>query len=87
MGIIRSNAQTTDSWIRINQLRYLQGSIKAAVYLSTAKHGNNADFRIKDIETDKIVFEGKGIAANAGRWGMKKAFRRLQCCPFCTRCF
>jgi peptidoglycan/xylan/chitin deacetylase (PgdA/CDA1 family) len=75
MSIIPANAQTTDSWIRINQLGYFPGSVKVAVYMSTAEHHNNADFRVKDIKTDKIVFEGRGIAANAERWGMKKTFR------------
>lgn len=82
-GFIPVNAQTADAWIRVNQLGYLPGSMKVAVYLSTTDHNNRADFKIKEAKTNKVVFEGKGSVSNAGRWGMKEAFR-LNFSPFVT---
>lgn len=39
MSITLANAQTTDSWIRINQLGYLPKDIKVAVLISTEEIG------------------------------------------------
>jgi hypothetical protein len=69
------NFQTqAESWIRINQLGYLPGSIKVAVMLST---NDNLDqkFKVIDSSTGKEVLNGSGIKANAARWGMRHALR------------
>jgi peptidoglycan/xylan/chitin deacetylase (PgdA/CDA1 family) len=62
------------AWIRINQLGYLPNSVKVAVFISSEEI-KNGDFQVKDRKTDRILFSGEGIAANAGKWGMKSAFR------------
>lgn len=69
---IPSNAQS--AWVRINQLGYLPNSVKVAVLISQDEI-KNGDFRVKEQSTDRTVFNGKGISANAERWGMKTAFR------------
>jgi hypothetical protein len=62
------------SWVRINQVGYLPQEIKVAVFIS-GESGKNKTFRVKDAQTGAIVLKGEGVAANAGRWGMKEALR------------
>ena len=62
------------AWVRINQLGYLPKSVKVAVFISQDDF-NTGDFKLKEQKTDKIIFSGEGIKANAARWGMKSAFR------------
>ncbi|MDR1557162.1 MAG: glycoside hydrolase family 9 protein [Tannerellaceae bacterium] len=62
------------SWIRINQLGYLRKSVKVAVFLSQHESAD-LSFEVRDAKTHSSVLSGKGVAANAGRWGMKKALR------------
>lgn len=63
-----------NSWVRINQLGYLPQSTKVAVFISLTEN-NTADFTVKEATSNTIVFRGKGISVNAGRWGMKHALR------------
>lgn len=74
IGAVSAVAQTSGSWIRINQLGYLPTGVKTAVYISASEQGG-AEFRIRDKETGRIVFEGVGESADGRRWGMKKAMR------------
>lgn len=74
MSCVLVKAQDLNSWVRINQLGYLPNATKVAVFISTADHAA-LDFKVKESKTNKVVFEGKGIVANAERWGMKKALR------------
>lgn len=67
-------AVEADSWIRINQLGYLPGSVKVAVFLSS-KGKEAPAFTVRNAKNDKVVFSGKGQAANASRWGMEDALR------------
>ena len=62
------------SWIRINQVGYLPHDVKVAVVISE-QSGNSKAFQVKDAETRRVVLKGKGITANAGRWGMQQALR------------
>ena len=62
------------AWVRINLAGYLPQDVKVAVFISEKSNQNKA-FRVKDAETGSIVFKGEGIAAHAGRWGMKEALR------------
>lgn len=62
------------SWVRINQLGYLPGSVKTAVFISQDET-DNLTFEIKDAKSDASVYKGKGTKTNAGRWGMKTALR------------
>jgi hypothetical protein len=62
------------SWVRVNQLGYLPTQIKVAVFISI-NDGNNQIFSVIDAATNKTVLNGKGIKANAARWGMKQAYR------------
>jgi peptidoglycan/xylan/chitin deacetylase (PgdA/CDA1 family) len=62
------------AWVRINQLGYMPSSVKVAVFISQEELKTD-DFQVKEQKTGRILFTGKGIAANAGRWGMKTAFR------------
>ncbi|MDR1526497.1 MAG: glycoside hydrolase family 9 protein [Dysgonamonadaceae bacterium] len=63
-----------NSWIRINQVGYLPQDVKVAVFISE-NSGKGTAFRVKEATTNSIVFKGEGLAANAGRWGMKQALR------------
>ncbi|TWV12449.1 cellulase [Bacteroidaceae bacterium HV4-6-C5C] len=74
MVFIQLDVQATESWIRVNRLGYLPASIKVAVFISTNEKAN-LHFSVKDAKTGRIAFKGKGVSANAGRWGMKQAFR------------
>lgn len=65
-------AQT--SWVRVNQLGYLPDSKKVAVFISQ-NEVKAVLFQLKDSKSNKVVFSGSGIVANAERWGMKKALR------------
>lgn len=62
------------AWIRINQLGYLPGSVKVAVFMSEGETAN-PDFELKNAVTNAVVFKGGGIATDAERWGMKKTMR------------
>jgi len=62
------------AWIRINQAGYLPQDVKVAVFISEKGHSNKT-FQVKDTKTGRIVLKGEGVAANAGRWGMKAALR------------
>ena len=62
------------SWLRINQLGYLPGSVKVAVFISTESF-KSSDFRICDAITGKIVFTGKPEICSGADWGMKSAAR------------
>lgn len=73
--IVFAHAEEKNSWIRINQLGYLPGSIKVAVFMSTDVNNADTHFKVKDAKTNKVVFEGNGTISNAERWGMKKAYR------------
>ncbi|GHV21679.1 hypothetical protein FACS1894174_05410 [Bacteroidia bacterium] len=70
---VTASAQT-GTWVRVNQLGYLPNSVKTAVFISE-KETDNPDFEVKNGKTNASVFKGKGVIANAGRWGMKKALR------------
>jgi hypothetical protein len=72
LTILSTTAQDSN-WIRINHVGYLPTAPKTAVYLSTTTAGDH--FRIRSATTHRIVFEGRGLPANAGRWGMKQALR------------
>lgn len=62
------------AWVRINQLGYLPNSVKVAVFISQDEI-ISSDFQVKEQKNGRILFTGKGITANAGRWGMKTAAR------------
>jgi hypothetical protein len=63
-----------DSWVRINQVGYLPEDVKVAIFISE-KGTTDSSFEVKDAQNHKIVLKGKGVAANAERWGMKRALR------------
>ena len=46
-----------DSWIRINQLGYLPGSVKVAVFISQQPEAGSA-FSVCDALTGKVVYKG-----------------------------
>ncbi len=72
-SIIRANEQSCNGWVRVNQAGYLPGDIKVAVFISTEKAG--ALFEVYETLSGKLVYKGAGKAVNAGRWGMKSAYR------------
>lgn len=74
MAIITLNLCAQSSWVRINQLGYQPNSIKVGVLLSQ-NDTDRIQFQLKDSKTNKVLFTGEGIEANAERWGMKKALR------------
>jgi len=63
-----------DSWIRINQLGYLPGSVKVAVYIST-EEGADATFVVCDALTGEQVFKGDAELYDGAVWGMEAAAR------------
>jgi endoglucanase len=62
------------SWIRINQLGYLPGTAKVAVYISE-EPDVHADFTVCDALTGKVVFRGKASLYDGSAWGMAAAAR------------
>ena len=67
-------AARADSWIRINQLGYLPGSVKVAVYIST-EEGADATFMVCDALTGEKVFRGDAELYDGAVWGMAAAAR------------
>ncbi len=64
----------SSSWVRVNQLGYLPVSSKVAVYIS-AESAKPSKFKVYDVTTGKVAFEGTTEVANAERWGLKDAMR------------
>jgi endoglucanase len=62
------------SWIRINQLGYLPGSVKCAVFLSKDKLPEK-HFQIVNVQTGKTVFRGSAHPEDGTGWGMVSAAR------------
>jgi hypothetical protein len=62
------------AWIRINQLGYFPEDQKTAVFISLNTNGV-PDFEVKEAQGNTTVYQGKGIATHAERWGMKQALR------------
>jgi endoglucanase len=62
------------SWIRINQLGYLPGSVKVAVYISE-EPGAGTDFTVNDALTDRVIFRGRAALYDGSVWGMASAAR------------
>jgi endoglucanase len=63
-----------DSWIRINQLGYLPGSVKVAVYISQ-EAGTPSSFNVCDAVTGTQVFSGSASVYDGAVWGMAAAAR------------
>jgi len=63
-----------DAWVRVNQVGYLPRDLKIAVFLAEAA-GSNPMFQVRDAQTNRVVFKGRGLLSNAERWGMKQALR------------
>ncbi|MDX9773165.1 MAG: glycoside hydrolase family 9 protein [Bacteroidales bacterium] len=63
-----------DSWIRINQLGYLPGSVKVAVYISQEQESISS-FNVCEALTGKVVFKGKASLYDGSAWGMASAAR------------
>lgn len=70
LSVASAMAQT---WIRVNQAGYLPADRKVAVLISTSD--TDGDFVVKEIKSSKVVFEGKGIKADASKWALKSGWR------------
>ena len=64
----------SQSWIRINQLGYLPGSIKAAVLLSKEDLSIKT-FQICDVLTDKIIYSSNKIKSYGSYGAFKSTYR------------
>ncbi len=62
------------SWIRINQLGYLPGSVKVAVYLSEQPAAPKS-FTLCDATTGRVVYRGSPQLYDGAVWGMAAAAR------------
>jgi endoglucanase len=62
------------AWIRINQLGYLPGSLKCAVFLSKGKIPDER-FELVDSKTGRTVFMGTAHPEDGKIWGMVSAAR------------
>ena len=74
LAILPVLAVKADSWIRINQLGYLPGSVKVAVYISQ-EPGAEKSFAVYDALTDRPVFSGTAEQYDGSVWGMASAAR------------
>ena len=63
-----------DSWIRINQLGYLPGSVKVAVFISQEPEAGSA-FSVCDALTGTVVYKGTATIYDGSVWGMAAAAR------------
>jgi hypothetical protein len=73
--------ESARSWIRINQLGYLPGSMKCAVFLSK-ENLSGKQFDLVDATSGKTVFRGKVRPEEGSSWGMTSA-ARLDFSAFC----
>ena len=64
---------SAQSWVRVNNVGYLPDDVKVAVFLS--RDQVDGSFEVYDASNDRLVFRGEGKAANASRWGLKRAYR------------
>jgi peptidoglycan/xylan/chitin deacetylase (PgdA/CDA1 family) len=71
--------ETTNEWIRINQLGYSQNAIKVAVW-ATKSDDVPADFQLIDAETHKMVLD----AATGKRYGSYGPFKQVLRLNFST---
>ncbi|MDM8004515.1 MAG: cellulase N-terminal Ig-like domain-containing protein, partial [Bacteroidota bacterium] len=74
LAILPVLAAKADSWIRINQLGYLPGSVKVAVYISQ-EPGAEKSFTVYDALTGKPAYRGAAEPGNGAEWGMASAAR------------
>ena len=76
LTILLSAAATwAQQWIRINQLGYLPEDKKVAVFISTEESIGGV-FSVYDASTNKPIYSSFAQRAeDAGKWGMKSAFR------------
>lgn len=63
-----------DSWIRTNQLGYLPGSVKVAVFISQVP-GTEKSFTVCEALTGRPVFKGRASVYDGAIWGMAAAAR------------
>ena len=63
-----------DAWVRVNLVGYLPQDVKVAVFIAD-RLSNGKTFQVKDALTNRVILRGKGVPANAERWGMKQALR------------
>jgi len=63
-----------DAWVRVNLVGYLPQDVKVAVFIAD-RLSNGKTFQVKDAQTNRVILRGKGVPANAERWGMKQALR------------
>lgn len=77
---ISENAFSQTSWIRVNQLGYLENSIKNAVLISK-DNPNVYSFDIYDANSDQKVWEGRKIK-NTGSYGVFNSTYRLDFTEF-----
>ncbi|HEX3006490.1 MAG TPA: glycoside hydrolase family 9 protein [Bacteroidales bacterium] len=63
-----------EGWIRINQLGYLPHSVKVAVLISD-ENVAISDFQVCKALTGEVVFNGRAIAIDGAKWGMKTSAR------------
>ncbi|MBK7732675.1 MAG: glycoside hydrolase family 9 protein [Bacteroidales bacterium] len=73
-AVLAAGIARADSWIRINQLGYLPGSVKVAVYISQEPVAEKS-FTVYDALTDKPVFRGAAVICDGAVWGMAAAAR------------
>jgi peptidoglycan/xylan/chitin deacetylase (PgdA/CDA1 family) len=72
--VIISSASAADSWIRINQLGYLEKDIKVAV-LVTKGNERYGSFAVHDALTGKVVFSGTKIRSFGPYAAFSKGYR------------
>ena len=68
------NANARSSWIRINQLGYLENDVKVAVFV-TKEDMNVAEFELVEALTGKTVFKSNNIAVYGAYSAFQKGFR------------
>ena len=73
-----SHAQTT--WIRVNQVGYLQNDVKVAVWVSK-EHKNVSRFEVIDVQSGKVVYSGNKIM-NMGKQPAFESSARLDFSDF-----
>lgn len=73
LAAVAAGSLSAQTWVRVNNLGYLPDDRKVAVLISTEQ--TDGTFEVFDASDDRLVFKGKGVSANASRWGMKSAYR------------
>src|SRR5690554_7541049 len=73
-SIITTVLFSQNSWIRVNQIGYLENDIKVAVFISKSDVTQKS-FELVDYSTNEIVYKGTKVRNTGKTWGFDSSAR------------